>query len=115
MLVIDETCQDHFRDTMEFAAKHPERLTSLLDNLKYLSDYGTRRSDVRSARTVLTKDFAPYSFNFYTFWNDEDRPMMVGGLIFHGPHDGGGDGSAPTFSVNLVPVKAEHGEWRTHT
>ena len=24
-----------------------------------------------------------------------------GGLIFHGPHDNGGDGGAPTFSVNL--------------
>ena len=34
-----------------------------------------------------------------------------GGLIYHGPHDRGGDGSAPTFSVNLNP----HDGWSIHT
>lgn len=115
MLVIDEACQGHFEEAAAFAAEYPERLFNFVENLKYLSEYGECREDVTSVRTVLAKDFAPYSFNFYTFWNDDDRPIMVGGLIFHGPHDRGGDGSAPTFSVNLCPVKAEHGEWRTHT
>jgi hypothetical protein len=34
-----------------------------------------------------------------------------GGLIYHGRHDGGGDGGAPTFSVNLTP---QYG-WSIHT
>lgn len=34
-----------------------------------------------------------------------------GGLIYHGTHDNGGDGGAPTFSVNLTP---ENG-WSVHT
>ena len=36
---------------------------------------------------------------------------MNGGLIYHGAHDGGGDGGAPTFSVNLSPVNG----WSIHT
>lgn len=34
-----------------------------------------------------------------------------GGLIFHGPHDNGGDGGMPTLSVNLLP----HHGWSIHT
>jgi hypothetical protein len=40
----------------------------------------------------------------YRFW-------MNGGLIYHGPHDNGGDGGFPTFSVNLSPVNG----WTIHT
>jgi len=41
----------------------------------------------------------------------EYQEWFNGGLIFHGPHDNGGDGGAPTFSVNLMP---SHG-WNIHT
>jgi hypothetical protein len=34
-----------------------------------------------------------------------------GGIIYHGKHDNGGDGSAPTFSVNMTPVNG----WSIHT
>lgn len=36
---------------------------------------------------------------------------MNGGLLYHGAHDNGGDGGAPTFSVNLI---SEQG-WSIHT
>ncbi len=36
---------------------------------------------------------------------------FVGGLIYHGEHDRGGDGEAPTFSVNLTPQNG----WSVHT
>jgi hypothetical protein len=53
---------------------------------------------------IIIKDFAPYSFNWQACG-------MFGGLIYHGPHDGGGDGGAPTFSVSLTPT---HG-WQLHS
>jgi len=115
MIEVDESCQEHFQKVAAFAAEYPERLIQFVNKLEYLSTYGERREDVTSVRTVLTADFAPYSFNFYTFWNDEETPFMRGGLIFHGSHDNGGDGGAPTYSVNINPVTAEHGEWRVHT
>jgi hypothetical protein len=41
----------------------------------------------------------------------EYRRWFNGGLIFHGPHDNGGDGGAPTFSVSPIPASG----WRVHT
>jgi hypothetical protein len=40
----------------------------------------------------------------YRFW-------MNGGLIYHGPHDRGGDDGFPTLSVNRSPVNG----WTIHT
>jgi len=54
--------------------------------------------------TELWLDFAPLSFT----WKGSG---MVGGLIFHGPHDRGGDGGEPTFSVNLSGAYG----WSIHT
>jgi hypothetical protein len=42
---------------------------------------------------------------------DDYVKWFNGGLIYHGKHDNGGDGSAPTFSVNLTP---QYG-WSIHT
>ena len=53
---------------------------------------------------ILSSDFAPLSFTFR--WKG-----MFGGIIFHGRHDRGGDGGAPTFSVSLSPVDG----WAMHT
>lgn len=41
----------------------------------------------------------------------EGGPWFSGGLIFHGPHDNGGDGGMPTLSVNL----SEGYGWSIHT
>jgi hypothetical protein len=68
----------------------------------------------RPARVRLYKDFAPYSFEFVKEYRAESGEWVTyynGGLIYHGPHDRGGDGSAPTFSVNLSPSDG----WSIHT
>lgn len=82
---------------------------------------------------VIGPDFAEYSFTFLMYvpneYNNGLRPgdslvrrlgvpeligkslLFNGGIIFHGPHDRGGDGGSPTFSVNLSPVNG----WAVHT
>ena len=73
----------------------------------------------------LGKDFAPMSFYFSVYQMDQCEivngelmrkrgtgdPWMCGGIIFHGNHDNGGDGSDPTFSVCLEPTDG----WSIHT
>lgn len=67
---------------------------------------GGKKSEVE-----LYNDFAPHSF----FWSwkevETGRQIMCGGLIYHGKHDNGGDGGAPTFSVSLTPQSG----WSIHT
>lgn len=55
-------------------------------------------------------DFAPKSFYFVRKRKDGSMAGN-GGIIYHGQHDNGGDGSGPTFSVNLTPQTG----WRIHT
>jgi hypothetical protein len=57
----------------------------------------------------IATDWAPRSFGFTRYVNDQ--PTICGGIIYHGPHDNGGDGGAPTFSVSITPKKG----WSTHT
>ncbi len=71
-----------------------------------------------AGRTTLYKDFAPYSFGFEIERKSRDGGtpvawvhMMTGGLIYHGKHDGGGNGGAPTYSVSLSPADG----WSIHT
>ena len=83
--------------------------------LKRLENYANHPDKPDANRCVLYKDWAPLSFGFnieakqpdgtYKFW-------FNGGLIFHGSHDRGGDGGAPTFSVSLVAVDED---WSIHT
>ena len=119
MLVINN--KEHMAEVKAFAEKIG-MIKQLQDRLNYLDGYACRVDDGVNTATIdygrtkclLFTDFAPYSFAFtmqrsnangdYEYW-------FNGGLIFHGPHDNGGDGGAPTFSVNLSP---EHG-WSIHT
>jgi hypothetical protein len=57
----------------------------------------------------IVNDFAPRSFEFAKYRNG--NYVSNGGIIWHGDHDNGGDGSAPTFSVCLTPTKG----WAIHT
>lgn len=59
--------------------------------------------------THIFTDHAPLSFYFARYRNEQFSGN--GGIIFHGVHDNGGDGSAPTFSVNLTPTNG----WAIHT
>ena len=55
-------------------------------------------------------DPAPYSFYFVK--EDKYKGYLGDGeIIFHGSHDDFGNGSAPTFSVTMEPIKG----WRIHT
>lgn len=70
---------------------------------------------------MICNDYAPLSFTFGLYKRTEQGQHMVdgercqlymnGGIIFHGKHDNGGDGSAPTFAVSLNPVNG----WSIHT
>lgn len=88
-----------------------ESLTKCLDRLE---NYG-------ADMLVIAPDYAPLSFHFGLYRRTEEGEHMIegercqlylnGGIIFHGKHDNGGDGSAPTFSVNLTPCNG----WSIHT
>ena len=99
--------QTHFDAVCAFADE--VGLREQLDaKLKWLDEYRDSKS-----RCVLTPDFAPHSFGFVLQVPGADgdyRTLFVGGLIFHGPHDGGGDGSFPTLAVSVEPT---HG-WQIH-
>lgn len=85
---------------------------SLEQQLGYLDGYA-EHGDRGRTRCRLYPDFAPYSFGFLMTVRSEGvyRDWFNGGLIYHGPHDRGGDGGSPTFSVSLEPT---HG-WSVHT
>jgi len=135
MLVVEN--QEYFDTVITFAKQigmyeRPEGESDkggyLLDKLEYLRTYG---GDGAAVRVILFKDFAPNSFEFVLekrVTNPERQARLLvaghrvqhgilwerwfnGGLIFHGAHDGGGDGGAPTFSVNITPQSG----WRVHT
>lgn len=106
MSLIDET-NGYLQHVRDFADSINMR-DQLEKQLAYLENYGTRETRCR-----LYKDFSPRSFTFLieAKQDGEWRKWFNGGLIFHGPHDGGGDGGAPTYSVSLTPTTG----WQIHT
>jgi len=97
-------CPEHLQAVREFADRTNQRQqfeSRLSDLTAYLPDGWT---------VELYTDFAPYSF-FWTEFSSTGQRGLIGGLIYHGQHDGGGNGSAPTFSVCLTPTSG----WSIHT
>ena len=98
-------CPEHLQAVREFADRTDQRAqfeSRLSDLYRFISAEGYT--------IMLYEDFAPHSF----YWEEiapNGKRSMNGGLIFHGPHDGFGDGSEPTFSVNLTPSNG----WSIHT
>ena len=93
-----------------------------LDNVRRFADSIGKRDNLESCISRLDygnddytveifNDFAPKSFYFIR--KRKEQFAGNGGVIFHGPHDNGGDGSAPTFSVSFNPDN-EPG-WSVHT
>ena len=78
---------------------------SFRENLDRLAGFARGGGRVR-----IGLDFAPLSFGFAVLRPDGSC-WIVGGLIYHGPHDRGGDGGGPTFSVCLEPTSG----WSIHT
>ncbi len=111
MLRIHEQARQRF----DAAKAHARRLgltKQFAEQLNYLRTYAEYDNRPKT-RVTLGYDFAPHSFSitWERLVGDEWCHWFDGGLIFHGPHDRGGDGGAPTFSVNLSP----HHGWSIHT
>jgi hypothetical protein len=135
MLIYDEMIEDDLDEALKFSADLERdaglpRNDALDKQMDYLSLWGNH-DEPNNVITFLYHDFAPYSFGFTHFrpalpgkgLTIEDYPARLypefvgkvawinGGLIYHGDHDRGGDGGAPTLSVNLTPVSG----WSVHT
>lgn len=94
-----------FAGTLEL---EPNRqLESKLDHLKKMAvNFG--------GVLAIQKDFSPHGFVWCVLKADDGglwRQKYSGGLIYHGPHDNGGDGGGPTYSVNINGVTG----WSVHT
>jgi hypothetical protein len=116
-MLIDKT-EGHLDEVLAFAREIGMEDNLMQRGITYLHSYANHDGekilplDQHKTRCLLFKDFAPHSFYFVIESNDnEHRRWMNGGLIFHGPHDRGGDGGAPTFSVNINPCNG----WSIHT
>jgi len=98
--------KDHTEGALEIAQEKAKEWQedSLQECLTRLENH-----TVKGRKVFLYKDFAPLSFYFEVI--DADRQILNGGIIYHGSHDRGGDGGAPTFSVNLTPTQG----WAIHT
>ena len=114
MLKIDKTVRERFNAAKKLARKFG--LTSKFAKvLNYLRTYAEHRTEGNKpqVRVTLGYDFAPYSFSILweRFIDNQWKYWFNGGLIYHGPHDRGGDGRAPTYSVSIEP----HHGWSIHT
>jgi hypothetical protein len=103
-LIIED--QAHFKECYDLAKKL--RLKSSLNGcMKSLTNIAKNGK----GKIHLYKDFAPFSF-YWTAIRDEDGHCFFnGGVIYHGSHDNGGDGSYPTLSVSVSPSQG----WQVHT
>jgi hypothetical protein len=86
--------QEYF-DSVTAWAKEKGLMQELQDQLDYLANFG---GTPEFTECMLFKDFAPQSFYFEIKKNGSH--WFNGGLIFHGPHDNGGDGGPPTLAVS---------------
>lgn len=110
--MLDIQNQEHF-DKVKAFAESTGRWEQLKEKLDYLDTYADHEREGLT-KCVLGYDWAPYSFRFCMMTKDEAGEFKYwfnGGLIFHGSHDNGGGGGAPTFSVCLNPTDG----WSIHT
>ncbi len=93
-------------DEIKTFAKENNLLENFNNTFSRLESYSAKGYTV-----TLYSDFAPLSMEFSI--TENDKLILYGGFIFHGPFDGYGNGGAPTFSVSLSTDK-EVG-WSIHT
>jgi hypothetical protein len=111
--LITDQSNGRLDEIIEFADRNNlrEHLDSVLDRLTFWMDSKLPYYSGKTLNTNVYHDFAPLSLFFTRTVNGESS--TVGGVIFHGKHDNGGDGSAPTFSVSLDNDTNPH--WQIHT
>ena len=95
---------EYLTEVQRFAAS-----VGKLESLQRCLDRLQRIAENLDGTVHMGRDFAPYSFLFGI--EAGGRTRLNGGVIFHGSHDNGGDGSAPTYSVSLDPQDG----WSIHT
>ena len=110
--MIEINDQEYYDEVRAFAER-AGKLEQLKEKLAYLDTYA-EHGDRGKTKCILYKDFAPYSFQFTMQERNElgeYQHWFIGGLVFHGDHDGYGSGSAPTLSVCVNPTDG----WSVHT
>jgi hypothetical protein len=114
---IEEMLIDYSRGRLdemkEFAKENglSEQLDEVLKNLTKWEDWYYKREMLEIPITLVFSDHAPLSLYFER--TVDSKFIGNGGVIFHGPHDGYGNGGAPTFSVSLSSEKKVG--WSIHT
>jgi len=111
--MVEVKCQEAYSEALEFAEKIGLK-EQLISKIEYLNSYANSEDDPNNTKCMLYKDWAPYSFGFTMLKKNKAGEYVRwfnGGLIFHGSHDNGGDGSYPTLSVNVSPQNG----WSIHT
>ena len=103
-MIIDKS--DGRLDQIRAFAKENDLMESFTETFARLETYSDKGYDV-----FLFSDFAPLSLEFVI--QQAERFVLNGGFIFHGTHDGWGNGGPPTFSVSLSTEKKIG--WSIHT
>lgn len=103
-MLIDKT-NGRLAEIKAFAKEHGLE-ESFNNTFSRFENYSTKGNDV-----TLYSDHAPLSLGFAI--KQEERFVLNGGFIFHGKHDGYGNGGYPTFSVSLSQDKVSG--WSIHT
>jgi len=107
--------EQYYNSCIKFAeSKNDKSLIECLTQLEKITTNANDRLKNQNSEPDFYKlniynDFAPYSF-YFVIRNNAGQ-YLNGGIIYHGKHDNGGDGGAPTYSVNLNPVNG----WAIHT
>jgi hypothetical protein len=97
-------CPEYLQVVREFADETHQR-DDFEKQLAYLTTF---KDD--TWKVELSQDFAPFSF-LWTEIRPNGKRGLAGGLIYHSSHDSFGNGSTPTFSVNIIPCQG----WQIHT
>ena len=103
-MIIDKT-NGRLAEIQAFAKEH-QLMKSFSETFSRLENYSVRGYDVS-----LYSDFAPLSLEFSIA--NQGKFEFNGGFIFHGKHDGFGNGGAPTFSVSIGNERVTG--WSIHT
>jgi len=103
-MIIDKT--NGRLDEIKAFAKEHNLMESFTETFARLENYSAKGYDVS-----LYSDFAPLSLEFSVAFQGIFE--FNGGFIFHGKHDGFGNGGYPTFSV-LLSTEKKTG-WSIHT
>ena len=103
--MITDNSNGRLAEIKAFAKEHGIE-DSFNETFSRLENYSDKGFDV-----FLFSDFAPHSLEFVI--KQGKRFVLNGGFIFHGKHDGFGNGGYPTFSVSLCQDKITG--WSIHT